>query len=179
MPPIWNFAKFIIDTIDRVIVPLVFAIAFIVFIIGVFQYFIAGGADEEKRKQGKDFIVYSLIGFFLMISIWGIVNLLVGTFGFGGAARPAIPTFNGAGGANNFGGNVGLGGACPTGNECRSGLTCDLTRHQCTNPSQGGALSCSPGSELSQEGESPSACCARAFGAGYVFNSSTGCVPGS
>ena len=75
------------------IVPLIFAIAFIVFLWGVYQYFIAGGADEEKRKQGRQFIIYGLLGFVLMFAVWGIVNIILNTFGFNGAQRPCLPTF--------------------------------------------------------------------------------------
>lgn len=66
--------------INGVLVPLVFAIAFIVFIWGVFQYFILGGSNQEKREEGQKLMLYGLIGFFLMVSVWGLVNILVGTF---------------------------------------------------------------------------------------------------
>jgi len=85
----------IITFINDVLVPLVFAIAFIVFIFGVFRYMIAGAADPEKRKNGTQLILYSVIGFAVMISVWGLVNLLVGTFGFDSNARPCLPTFSG------------------------------------------------------------------------------------
>jgi hypothetical protein len=70
----------IISLINNVFVPLVFAAAFIVFIFGVFQYFIAGGADEEKRESGKSLMLWGIIGFFVMVSVWGLVNILRGTF---------------------------------------------------------------------------------------------------
>ena len=85
----------ILNFVDGTLVPVIFAIAFIVFIWGVFTYFIAGGANEEKQKEGKKFIFYALIGFVLMISLWGIVNLLVGTLGFERQSRPCLPTFSG------------------------------------------------------------------------------------
>lgn len=85
----------ILGFVDGTLVPLIFAIAFIVFIWGVFVYFIQGGANEEKQKEGKKFVFYALIGFVLMISLWGIVNLLVGTLGFERENRPCLPTFSG------------------------------------------------------------------------------------
>jgi hypothetical protein len=83
----------IIGFIDNYLVPLVFAVAFIVFLWGVYSTFIAGAANEEKRKEGQKLVVYALIGFFLMFSLWGILNLLVGTFGFDRTTRPNYPTF--------------------------------------------------------------------------------------
>jgi len=81
----------IIDIINTVLVPLIFALAFIVFLWGVFQYFIAGASDEEKREAGKSLMIYGLIGFFVMVSVWGLVNLLVGTFNLDSAAPPQFP----------------------------------------------------------------------------------------
>lgn len=92
-----TFLQQFIGLIDNYLVPLLFAVAFIVFIFGIFQYFIAGGADEEKRSKGKSFMLWGMIGFFVMVSIWGILNLLVYSFGFGSDTRPALPTFNPAG----------------------------------------------------------------------------------
>ena len=70
----------IIQLINSVLVPLIFAIAFVVFLWGVFQYFIAGGHDEEKRDTGKSLMLWGIIGFFVMVSVWGLVNILRGTF---------------------------------------------------------------------------------------------------
>ena len=70
----------IIGFINVYLVPFLFAIAFIVFIWGVFQYFIAGGHDEEKRETGKSLMLWGIIGFFIMVSVWGLVNILRGTF---------------------------------------------------------------------------------------------------
>ncbi len=74
----------IIDFINDVLVPVVFAVAFVAFIWGIFLYFIAGGANEEKRDQGKQLAIWGIVGFFVMVSVWGLVNVLIGTFGFGG-----------------------------------------------------------------------------------------------
>ena len=81
----------VIGIINNVAVPLVFALAFIVFLWGVFQYFIAGAADEEKREGGKSLMIYGLIGFFVMVSVWGLVNLLTGTFNLR-TVPPVFPT---------------------------------------------------------------------------------------
>lgn len=79
--------------LDVTVVPVIFAIAFLIFIWGVFQYFIAGAASEEKRDQGKQFVMWGLIGFVVMVSVWGLVNLLANTLGFNRDTRPGLPTF--------------------------------------------------------------------------------------
>jgi hypothetical protein len=90
----------LITFINGYVVPLIFAVAFVVFLWGVFQYFIAGGASDEGREKGRQFIMYGIIGFVLMFSIWGIVSVLYHSFGFDSNARPPIPTFGGSGTAN-------------------------------------------------------------------------------
>lgn len=109
--PLVTLLEDVVLFIDYVLVPLVFALALIAFLWGIFNYFIAGGADEEKRSTGKTFMIWGFVGFFVMVSVWGIVNLLVGTFGFGGESRPDLPTFGdkiqGSEGTDTFGGDAG------------------------------------------------------------------------
>ena len=78
--------------INGTLVPLVFAIAFLVFIWGLFRYLIAKGADDESRKSGKNLMLWGLIAFFVMVSVWGIVNIAVGTFNLDNSVDGVIPT---------------------------------------------------------------------------------------
>lgn len=78
--------SFIINTINDVIVPVIFAMAFIVFIWGAFSTFILGANSDDVKKKGKNLMLYSLIGFVVMVSIWGLVNALTGTIGFGNSS---------------------------------------------------------------------------------------------
>jgi len=84
----------IVGFINDYLIPFIWAIAFVAFIWGVFQYFIAGGANEEQRDKGKQLIFWGVIGFVVMICLWGIVNLFVNTLDFGGENTPEPPTFN-------------------------------------------------------------------------------------
>jgi NADH:ubiquinone oxidoreductase subunit 2 (subunit N) len=81
---------FIINIINTVAVPVLFAIAFLVFIYGIFQYFILSRGDEEKQGLGRSLMLWGLIGFFLMVSVWGLVNILIGTFSLNSNV-PAYP----------------------------------------------------------------------------------------
>lgn len=82
------------DFILAVLVPLVFAVAFLVFIWGMFQYFIAGGANEEKREEGKKLAIWGIVAFFVMVSVWGLVNIIGGTFMLN-TTPPPLPKFPG------------------------------------------------------------------------------------
>jgi len=84
-----DVGSFIINTINNVVVPVLFAIAFIVFLWGAFNTFILGANSEETKENGKNLMLWGLIGFFVMVSIWGLVNILTGTINFGNSSGPA------------------------------------------------------------------------------------------
>jgi hypothetical protein len=86
-----DVGQFIINTINNVLVPVLFAVAFIVFIWGAFQTFILGASNEETKEKGKNLMIYGLIGFFVMVSVWGLVNILTGTFNFGNKGETTLP----------------------------------------------------------------------------------------
>ena len=64
--------------IEDILIPLIFTVALVVFLFGMFKYFILGGDSDTEREKGRNLMVWSLIGFVLMVSIWGIVNMLAG-----------------------------------------------------------------------------------------------------
>ena len=65
----------------NVIVPFILGIAFLFFVWGVFQYFIVGGHSEEAQETGKTYIFSALIGFVIILSFWGLINLAVSGLG--------------------------------------------------------------------------------------------------
>lgn len=81
---ITGVGNFIISTINDVLVPVLFAVAFIVFVWGAFSTFILGANSEETKEKGKNLMLYGLIGFFVMVSVWGLVGILTGSVNFGG-----------------------------------------------------------------------------------------------
>lgn len=97
-----GFIESITIFINDVIVPLIFAIAFVVFLYGVFKYFIAEQGDSADRKRAQDLMLYGILGFVIMVSVWGIVNLLASGLGltssFDSGLLPETPG-PGAGGA--------------------------------------------------------------------------------
>ena len=87
-----DVGTFIINTINNVLVPVLFSIAFIVFLWGAFTTFILGAGSEEVKEKGKSLMLWGLIGFFVMVSVWGLVNILTGTINFGNNAGVTTPT---------------------------------------------------------------------------------------
>ncbi len=61
-------------------IALLFAVATLVFLFGVIQYVIAGG-DEKKGATARSYMLYGIVGLAVMAAAWGLVNLLVNTFG--------------------------------------------------------------------------------------------------
>ena len=82
----------IIEIINRYIIPLAIGLAVVYFIWGLIQYATAG-ADDAAKKAGRDHIIYGIIAIFVMVSVWGLVNVLVGTFGLKNAPAdlPEVP----------------------------------------------------------------------------------------
>ena len=86
-----SLAGTITSLVNSILVPLLTAIAFLVFLFGVFNYFILGGAEDEKRKTGRQFVLYGIIGFVLIFSLWGLVNVGVDVFNLGGQTHAPYP----------------------------------------------------------------------------------------
>lgn len=61
------------EAVIRQAVGLLFAVVTLVFLWGIIQYVIAG-SSEDKIKQARSYIIYGLIGLFVMLSLWAIVG---------------------------------------------------------------------------------------------------------
>ena len=61
------------------IVPLILTLTMVVFIWGLAQFILASG-DEKKIESGKKLMIWGIIGFFVAVSIWGIVEVFTNTF---------------------------------------------------------------------------------------------------
>lgn len=60
---------------DYYLIPHLYALAFIVFLIGIVRFYFTGG--EENRTKGKTFVLWSSIAFVVLFGFWGILNLLL------------------------------------------------------------------------------------------------------
>ncbi len=78
--------------INGILVPVLFAVAFIIFLYGIAKAYIFSHGDPGEVGKGHKLILWGLIGFVVMLSVWGLVNVVSNTFGLGGGYAPPIPT---------------------------------------------------------------------------------------
>ena len=71
------------------LIPLIIGLAVVVFLWGVLRFIVAAG-DVKKREEGRNFIIWGLIGITIMFSIWGLVKILTDTLNLDDT-KPAIP----------------------------------------------------------------------------------------
>jgi bacteriorhodopsin len=56
------------------------------FVYGVVKM-ISNAANEEAQSQGRTFILWGIIGFFVIVSVYALVGVIRRTFGFGFNAK--------------------------------------------------------------------------------------------
>lgn len=81
----------ILEFTNTTLIPFIIGIGFLVFVWGMFQYFIAGGANDESKEKGKSLMIYATLGFVLIIIFWGVVNLLAESTGLQGENIKSVP----------------------------------------------------------------------------------------
>jgi len=67
----------ILQFINFTLIPLLFSIALLFFLINTARYFIIEAGDSAAREKAKTFALYGLGAFVVMVSIWGVVNMFV------------------------------------------------------------------------------------------------------
>lgn len=76
-----QFAEGLILLINGYLIPLMIAIAVLAFIWGVTKYFILNSDNEESRNEGKMLMLYAIIGFVVIVALWGIVAFVAAAIG--------------------------------------------------------------------------------------------------
>lgn len=74
--------KLITALVTNIINPVIlvlFAVALLIFIWGVFQY-VRGASDPKARETGSQHILYGVIGLFIMLSAFAIVRVVLNSF---------------------------------------------------------------------------------------------------
>jgi hypothetical protein len=77
--------QFLLKVVTQIVNPLIMLLstgAFIVFLWGVFE-FVVHAEDAVKRKEGKQAILWGLIGLVVIFGAYGLINVVLGTFDLG------------------------------------------------------------------------------------------------
>lgn len=56
----------------------IMGLAILLFVWNIFKYFIYS-TDSTKKSEAGLYVMWSVIGFFVILSFWGLVNILTGT----------------------------------------------------------------------------------------------------
>jgi mannose/fructose/N-acetylgalactosamine-specific phosphotransferase system component IID len=76
-----------IQGLFNAVIPLLIALGVVYFVWGVVRYMI--GDSEEAKKKGKDGIIFGIIGLAVIISLWGLVTIVLNTFGLENSSAPS------------------------------------------------------------------------------------------
>jgi len=78
--------SFIANVNKQIINPLIlllFALALVYFLYGVFE-FISNQTNEEKKTIGKNHMIWGIIGIVIMMGVFTIMNIIMNTFNIDG-----------------------------------------------------------------------------------------------
>lgn len=70
----------LVDLIISPLILLVFAAGFFFFMWGLVK-FLWNSREGEINDDGKNHMLWGIVGMFLMVSVWAILNILLSTFG--------------------------------------------------------------------------------------------------
>jgi hypothetical protein len=71
---------------------LLMAIAVVTFVYWIIQYYVK---PNDERSAAHSYVLWSIIGFFVILSMWGLVNVVKNTFGFSDNKAPDAAQING------------------------------------------------------------------------------------
>ena len=141
----------VLEYVD-IAVYLIISLAILLFVWNIYKYFISGSDDVTAKKEAGLYVMWSIIGFFVILSLWGLVNILkntfnldnnrptgglFGSFNFSGSNNNTTnnnATFTPLGGVSNNG-STNLGGVSNNGSTNLGGVSNNSPEN--LNPSEG------------------------------------------
>ncbi len=73
----------VVYKIIKIIIPVLILGAVAYFIWGIVQFI--GSHDAEEKSQARNTMVHGIIGFAVILGLWGLVNILLSTFSLSGS----------------------------------------------------------------------------------------------
>ena len=77
-----DFTTKVIDPINQIlslVLPIIITLAILGFVWGLAKYIYSAG-DESSKQEGRDIMYWGVIALFVMVSVWGLVELITKTF---------------------------------------------------------------------------------------------------
>jgi hypothetical protein len=97
-----NLVQKFVDYIINPAILVIFAAGFFLFLWGLVQFL--WKLDEGAQSSGKQHMLWGIVGMFIMVSVYGIINLIDSTFGFD-IANPDVSRIDNVTAPANFFGN--------------------------------------------------------------------------
>lgn len=66
---------------NEVLIPFILGLAFLIFLINAVRFFIIGSNNTEGQENSRNLALYGVGAFVLILSLWGLVNLLANGIG--------------------------------------------------------------------------------------------------
>jgi hypothetical protein len=71
----------ILGFINDVLIPFILGIAFLIFLVNAIRFFVVGGDNTESQENARSLALYGVGAFVLILSLWGMVNILANGIG--------------------------------------------------------------------------------------------------
>jgi len=78
---------------NKVLVPLITLLiisATVIFIWGIIKY-ISAASDSKKIGEARQFMLWGIIGLFVIVAMWGLVKIIQTTFDIGTGSENTVP----------------------------------------------------------------------------------------
>jgi uncharacterized membrane protein YidH (DUF202 family) len=72
-----TFIPEIVTFISDSIIPFILAVGFLVLVFNIVRYFVIGATNPEGKETAKQYLLYSILAFVIIIVFSGVINLLV------------------------------------------------------------------------------------------------------
>ncbi len=76
---IGSLFNYVLCLLDKSVVPFLIGLGLVLFLAGVLK-FVSAGDNEEARQGGRNMMMFGIVSLFVMVSIWGFVNILSRSF---------------------------------------------------------------------------------------------------
>ena len=85
-PTLAPFGQFLgsLQQLESLLVPILIAAAVLTFFYGLITYLWNSRGDAEQHEKDRKIMVWGLVALFVMVSVWGIVQIVRQAFGLNG-----------------------------------------------------------------------------------------------